>query len=194
MARPAKRDLSVFHELNAHEKLTGKKTPWKERYELIVSQFPSTTRVDWEKAFRDVDLWGRVIRDIMRVDQASETHTGPGPRPVLDEASSYDRLRQLMGEDYSYAPFQETFQILAGNRSLRNLASKIGISYGMVNRLLKGDREPDLWLLEQIAKVFNKEPSFFVEYRTAFILGALGDQLDKSPETSVDLYKKIARR
>lgn len=194
MTKPAKKDLSTFHNLNAQEKETGKKVPWKERYELILKEFPSVEAVQWERAFRDIDLWGRVIKDILRVDQSAETRTGPGPRPVLDEEHSRDRLRQLMGEDFSYAPFRETFQWLAANRSLRHLATKIGISYVMIHRLLTGERQPDLWQMEQIAKAFNKEPSYFVEYRTSYILGALASQLDKSPETSVDLYKKLSRR
>lgn len=194
MPRASKKDLSVFHELNAKEKAEGKKTPWKERYDLIVQHFPSVVNIQWAKAFAaDIELFGRIHKDILRVDQSADTRSGPGPRPVLDEENSRDRLRQLLGQDYSYVPFREAFAALAGPRSLRHLASKTGISYVMIHRLLNGERDPDLWMLEQIAEAFNKHPSYFIEYRNAYILGALGDQLDKSPETSVDLYKKMTR-
>jgi len=183
-----KRNLEIFHEYNKE-----KKTPWKERYDLIVSQFPSVTSIDWAKSFsQDIDLFGRIHRDIMRIDQVNQK-TGPGPRPVLDEKTGWNRLQQIRGEDFSDFPFRETFRSLSGTRSLRHIATKVGISYVMVHRLLNGDREPDLWLLEQIAIAFKKHPSFFVEYRIAYILGAFGDQLDRSPETSIDLYKLLSR-
>lgn len=193
MARTGeRRDLTVFKELNGTETRAKKKIPWQERYKVIKTQFPSVDRLDWAEAFKNVDLFGRVLRDILRIDQSLDNRTGPGPRPVLDEKRARDRLRQLLGEDFSYTYFSETFGQLCGDRSIRSVAAKVGFSPKLVFLLKHGQREPDLWVLEQVARAFNKDPSYFVEYRTAFIVSALCDQMDKSPETTVDLYKKMS--
>lgn len=193
MARTVeKRDLTVFDDLNERESVAKKKIPWQERYLIIKEQFPSIDRLNWAEAFKNVDLFGRVLRDILRIDQSLDSRTGPGPRPVLDEKRARERLRQLLGQDFSYSPFGETFDVMTAGRSMRGMAAKTGLSVKMIFQLKHGEREPDLYIMEQIAKAFNKDPSYFVEYRTAFIISALCDQMDKSPETTVDLYKKLS--
>jgi transcriptional regulator with XRE-family HTH domain len=166
--------------------------PWDERIQIINEQFPSTVHLDWCRAFEDVELFGRILRDILKVDQTPPGRSGP--RPVLDRDAATRRLRQFMRSDYSSLSFQETFQLLAGDRSHRALAAKIGIDRNMVQKLLAGSREPDIPLMEMIARAFKKDPSYFVEYRTAYVLGALGDKMQSAPETTIDLYKKLKPR
>lgn len=190
MGRPPRPQLDVFTAINAEEKRTETKLPWKERYAIIQDNFSSATRLDWAEAFKDMDLFGRLIKDILRIDQ-NDMHTGPGPRPVLDQSRSRDRLRQLMGEDYSYEPFLVAFGVLAGQRSVRHLAAKVGLGKHITHDLLAGRRPPDLYALEQIAGGFDKSPSYFMEYRIAYVLEALGSHMELSPETTVDLYKKL---
>lgn len=189
MARPPKPQLEPFLALNSEEKRTSVKASWKQRYVLIQENFPASVRLDWAEAFKDVDLFGRLFKDILRIDQNSNRH-GVGPR-VVDENTSRERLRQLMGEDFSYEPFSTAFPALAGRRSVRNLAAKIGLGKHMTHDLILGRKSPDLYTLEQIAYSFGKDPSYFLEYRIAYVLGALGDHMELSPETTVDLYKKL---
>lgn len=193
MARTSTRpELQPFIELNEKEKREGKKTPWKERYALIKTHFPIVAQIDWRKAFiADDDLYGRVWRDILRVDQANEVNAGQGPRPALDPQRARERLRQLMGNDYSHLPFDEAFSVLAGDRSIRNLARKIGMSVSATWNLKNGHKEPDLYDLELIAKSFGKEPSYFLEYRMAYIIGAMADQMMLAPEMTVDMYREL---
>ena len=43
------------------------KMPWKERYQLIVSVFPSVETLDWNEVFRaDPAILGRIVNDIIR--------------------------------------------------------------------------------------------------------------------------------
>lgn len=191
MARVPRPEVQAFIQINKEEKAAGKKMPWKDRYALILEHFPIADRLDWKEALRDVDLYGRVLKDILRMDQANEEWAGPGPRPVLDQQRARERLRQFMGDDYSYLPFREAFDVLAGDRSIRHLANKIGFGAHNTWNLKNGHKEPDLYTLEVIAKAFNKDPSYFVEYRIAYVLGALGDQMSTNPEMTVDLYRKL---
>lgn len=192
MARTIKAELLPFIELNKIEKEQGKKVPWGERYALICSHFPSAERLDWRQAFKDIDVWGRVIYDMLWQDQKEEWD-GVGIRPGFDMPRGREKLRQWMGNDYSFVPFTQAFCTLAGNRSYRHLASKLNISAHYVWKLKNGTSQPDLYMMERIAVAFKKEPSYFLEYRIAYILGAIGDQMDLAPEISVDLYRQISR-
>lgn len=193
MGRTVRAELQPFIELNAQEKAEGIKIPWKERYGLICAHFPSAERLDWRLAFKDIDVWGRVIYDMLWQDQKEEWD-GKGPRPSFDLQRGREKLRQWMGNDYAYGPFIEAFGTLAADRSYRHLASKLGMSAHYVWKLKNGTSTPDLYTLEKIARAFRKDPSYFREYRIAYVLGAIGDQMDMAPEISVDLYRKINRR
>lgn len=179
-------DLTPFEEINSLGKV-----PWAKRLELIQEQFPTSLRLDWHQAFEDVDLFGRILRDILKVDQSEPGRSGP--RPVLDRKKAQQRLRQFMGRDFSEFPFQEAFRTLAAGRSVRQLATKTGIDRNMIQKLLTGQKDPDLYFLEEIAKAFDKHPSYFLEYRMAFVIGALSEKMAASPEITVDLYKRLRR-
>src|SRR5688500_1790328 len=157
-----KHDLSVFQEANKN------KIPLQERQKLIAEKFPDTKDFNWKKAFdNDLDLFARIIRDILKLDQAQPGR--PGPRPSIDYGDGVRRLRQFMGQDYALLPFHEAFRILAGDRSVRSLASKLGIDRNQVHRLLTGKVYPGLYDIEVVAKAFGKHPSYFLEYRIQYI-------------------------
>jgi len=170
----------------------SEKMPWSKRTEMIHEHFPPTVHLDWVRAFNDVELFGRILRDILKVDQTPAGRSGP--RPVLDRKVATERLRQFQRSDFSLLPFRETFVMLAEGKSQRGLAAKIGIERSMVQKLLAGTRDPDLYLIKLIALSFKKHPSFFVEYRAAYVLGALEMRMMNSPETTIDLYKKLQPR
>lgn len=185
MSRRARVDTSKFEALG--------KVPWSKRLELINQEFPSTVQMDWVRAFSDdVDLYGRILRDIFKVDQAKPGRSGP--RPVLDRDLAMERLKQFKREDYSEFEFRDAFAVLAAGMSHRGLEAKTGLNRNMIQKLLAGKREPDIPLMEQIAKAFKKNPAYFLEYRTAYILGALAQKMDASPEMSIDLYNRLNPR
>ena len=193
MTRTARAELLPFIELNEREKAQGFKVPWSERYALICEHFPTADKLDWNQAFNDVEVFGRLIYDILWQDQKEEWD-GKGLRPVFSQPRARQRLTQYLGNDYSYVPFTQAFSTLAGTRSIRHLASKVGVSPHFAWNLKKGVSQPDLHTIEKIAKAFKKDPSYFLEYRISYILGALGAQMDLLPEVTVDIYRKISRR
>lgn len=192
MGRTVRADLRPFIELNEQEKLQGTKVDWAARYALICAHFPTAERLDWREAFKDTDVWGRVVYDMLEQDQKAEWD-GKGKRPPFDLARGKEKLRQWMGNDYSFEPFTPAFRTLVGNRSYRHIASKLGVSPHYAWKLKNGTSQPDLYTMERIAIAFKKHPSYFLEYRISYVLGALGDQMDQAPEMSVDLYRQISR-
>lgn len=167
------------------------KMPWTERKKLIHEQFPSTVNLNWKKAFdKDVDLFTAILRDVLKVDQDSGGR--PGPRPVLPHADAVRSYRRLMGDDFSTLPFAETFGLLIGTRSVRAVAHKTGLSRSQVHRLRRGEADPDLFEMEQVARGFGKQPSYFLEYRTAYIAGALLSRMEGLPESTIDMYRRLS--
>ncbi len=167
-----------------------KKASWTQKSTQIKKQYPSIDNVDWFKAFTDdIDLFGRIIRDILKQEAASPRHSGP--RPALDYDSAKQRLAQLMGRDYSLDPFPVALKTLGAGRSYRHIALKTGLNRNTIYRLLTGEMEPDGVTMEIIAKAFDKNPSYFIEYRMDGIMAALENHMMKAPELTIDIYRKI---
>jgi hypothetical protein len=172
------------------EEIFAVKMPWAERQRLIEAAFPSTAQLSWEKAFKnDTALFGEVLRGILKYDQARKGK--PGPRPVAKREDSEARLLQFMGEDYSIDPMPEALRNLKGDLSLRGLCAKTGLDYNVIFRLIHGKIAPDVMHMTQIAEAFGKHPSYFLEYRIAFVVAALVAKMEEWPESSIVSYRKL---
>lgn len=176
------KDLSEFSEL--------RKVAWEARAERIRNRFDSVDQLDWNVALeRDIDLFGRVLRDILKLEQAVPGR--PGPRPSLDTNSAIRRMMQLLGHDFSIQRFPEALRILADDRSVRALAHKVQLDRNTVYRLLQGQIEPDGFHMRMCADAFSKHPSYFVEWRILYITAAITRRLEWSPEASIGVFRRL---
>jgi len=172
--------------------MTKTKTSWVTRAQAIKKRFPATASYDWRKAFADdIELFGRIVRDILKFERAAPGR--PGPRPALEEDIARRKVRQYLGQDYSELPFKDAFAALKGDRSIRNLAQKCGLEKSMTLRLLQGKVEPDGYILTQVAEAFGKSPSYFLEWRLAYIVNAIVERIQDVPEANIGLYRKLRR-
>ena len=177
-------------DLSAFEQATKEKAPWDRRAAMISAQFNSVDQLSWRKAFQtDIDLFGRLVKDILKLDQAQPGR--PGPRPALDYEQGVARLRQYMGQDYSLDGFRDSLKHLANGRSIRSLARKTGLSKNHIHRLMTGEMQPDAYAMRQIADAFGKHPSYFLEWRSMWIACAIVDRVTLNPEASIALYRKM---
>lgn len=166
------------------------KMPWRERYQLIVSVFPSVENLDWNEVFRaDPAILGRIVNDIIKQEQARPGT--PGKRPALDPEVASQRIRELSGEDYSLLPFEQAFNNLKGDRSVRHVASMVGLDKSMVHKLLTGKTHPTMEQMEKIAAGFKKQPGYFHEYRVAYVLSMMFALMDDGPESAIVQYRKL---
>lgn len=158
--------------------------------EAIRAQFPSLNSLDWEKAFReDTELYGRVWRDILKVDQAVVGR--PGPRPALDPQKAGQRYLQLTDDDFTMEPFAKAVRVLSKGMSLRRLAALTGLNKDLLHQLTLGKRQPDSYELEIVATAFGRRPSYFLEYRIGYVLSMVHAHMLKYPESSVGPYLKV---
>lgn len=179
--------------MDAFDEMNAVKTAWGDRSKVIKDLYPSTALLDWYEVFyQDPVILGRIVNDIIKLDQSRSGK--PGKRPSLDEEGASDRLRKLRDDDHTTLPFVDAFRLLMADRSVRAMAAKVDIDKSFVHRLMKGDADPTLEIMEKISKAFNKHPSYFVEYRIGYVLAMIDHKLMQSPETSVVLYNKLIGR
>jgi hypothetical protein len=186
-----RRDLSAFDEDNAHWRALKKRVPWEDRLKLIEQEFPGALTADFNVVLRDNDIFARVLKDVLKVDQIEPGRAGP--RPNLDYERGMRTWREMTGQDFSEQPFTEAFKLLARNDSFTVMARKTRISRSRVVRLWHGLIPPTVDDLRDIASAYGKKPAFFAEYRSEFILAAIAARLSVETEMTIALYRKLVR-
>lgn len=179
--------LEPFEELNARES----KVPWADRYELIKKQFPSVENLDWSKVFRsDPTIMGSILNDIIKVEVAPPGR--PGKRPALEKKQAREILSQYQGEDYTLLPFAKALNRLKNTLSVRQLARKISMSPSYCYNLMSGYKDPSIEDMTLVAGAFDKHPSYFYEYRVAFVSAVMAERINYAPESSIIYYERTA--
>lgn len=186
-----RRDLSAFDDDNSHWRTLKKRVPWDDRLKLIEHEFPGALKADFNVILRDNDVFARVLKDILKVDQIEPGRAGP--RPNLDYDRGMQTWREMTGQDFSERPFTEAFKLLTRNDSFAVVARKAHISKPRVHRLWHGLIPPTVEDLRYIAAAYGKKPAFFAEYRSEFIIAAVAARLSSETEMTIALYRKLVR-
>lgn len=184
------RDFVRFAEDNIKWKALRKRVPWEERLQMIHEEFPGTRDPDWNQILRDPDVFARILRDVLKVDQIEVGRAGP--RPNLDVERGMRTWSEFRG-DYSELPFVDAFRILVNGNSQRAIARKTSISKTRILRLQQGDDRPNMDDLRAIAEAYDKKPAYFVEYRAEYIIAAVATRLSDEHELTAALYRKLVQ-
>lgn len=181
MRGPEREELGLFK---------GSRANWSERKTMINRSFPSTASLDWEVVFRsDPEILGQIINDILKVDSAVPGK--PGKRPALEGRAAEERLRRIVGDDYTALPFRDAVYALLGTRSVLWLSNKTGIHRSLLYKIMTGKSEPSIEVIRDISVALDKSPSYFAEYRIEFILNYLAFRLNSMPDATVAFYLKV---
>ena len=184
-------DLSPFIEDNERWRNAKRKVPWEDRREMIDEHFPNVRDADWNVVLRDDAIFGRLLRDILKIDQIEPERKGP--RPSLDYDRGMQSWRELTGQDFSELPFAQAFRVLTRGHSTRVIARRTAISPTRVHRLLHGEDKPTIEDYRLIAGAYNKKPAFFAEYRAEYILSAMAARLEDQHEMTIAIYRKLVK-
>jgi hypothetical protein len=170
------------------------KLNWEETVMRLYQELPQTRSVDWSSVFRnDPKILGSLINDIIKVSVSQKGR--PGKRSAGSEEEVAADFLKLTDSDYSDYPFHLALKYAMGKKSLRQTALVSGVDKMIVHRFLNNKGPgPTIAQMEDLAKALKKDPSYFVEYRAAYICNSLYKMLCDNPENSVVFYKKIKGR
>lgn len=170
--------------------MAEQKLPWSKRREIIKKQFPSIDRLDWQAVFKqDPAVAGKIINDILKADVAEPGR--PGKRPSLDNTEARIRVNQIRDDDYTVEAFHRAATLLKGDRSIRHFSNTTGINKDVLVKLLKGSMEPTIEHMEKMAKGVKRHPSYFLEYRIAYVTKILVERMNQYPEASIVQYTRV---
>jgi DNA-binding phage protein len=168
-----------------------KSEEWKQALATALERYPKLEELDWLGELQDdVNITGRIIGDILKLQRAEEDPHRRGRRAVPNV--SREQLWALF-EAYSTEPFFPTLEKLSEGKTMGQVAIKVGLSKMTLYRYRRGEAGPGMEILEQVAKAYNKSPFYFLEYRAMFIGQLIEDALINNPQRSISLLKQVAR-
>jgi transcriptional regulator with XRE-family HTH domain len=186
------RNLSPFVLDNQHWRNQHRRIPWDERVKLIEQQFPGIRDADWNVVLKDPDILGRLLKDILKVDQIEPGRAGP--RPNLDYERGMQAWLEMTGQDYCELPFVRALRILTKGQAVRVVARKANVTKTRMDRLMRGVDRPSADDLRSIAEAYGKKPAFFAEYRAEYVTAAIVGRLSVEPEMTTAIYVNLVRR
>lgn len=178
--------IAPFRKMNDSDK----KVSWADRYSVIKEQFPSVEKLDWNKVFRaDPTIMGNILNDIIKVEVAPKGR--PGKRPALTREEAKEFWSKYQRADYTVEPFAKALNQLKGTTSIRQMARKVSMSPSHAYNLMTGRNQPKVEDMELVAAAYNKHPSYFYEYRVAFVAASMSERIDYAPESSIIYYERV---
>lgn len=127
------------------------------------------------------DAYGTVKDEEER--QAGTRRTGNRRAPR--RASLDEVMATIFPDRYSMDPFPLAMEKLLAGRSQRAFAKKVPMHQMTLSRLMRGHYEPDLEMLERIAKAAKVTPAYFLEWRAEYISRVLANVFRQRPNLSV---------
>lgn len=158
---------------------------WDRKIHDLRETYPEIRNIDWARLVStEPEIFRGIAGDVAKVgvDKKAKPHSAT--------AQAY---AQLINTDYSELPFVEALNILWGDRSINDMTHKTKISKELIYRMKRGLRHPSFEEMEQIARSFGKDPSFFLEYRIGKVLAAIDVYLRRSPEVATVWHSKVVK-
>lgn len=190
-------DLEVFDKDNKKWKRRSKTVPLGARHALASEVFPSIRTLDWHDALKTDEegvpeaVFSMLLRDIFKLDAAPAGRDGP--RAELTYAQQVRAWRKATGQDYSEQPFALAFENLIQDDPMSVVAQRCFISKTRIFRLLRDQEPPTVEDMRMIAKAYDKDPSYFHEYRVEFVLAAMARRLDDDPDQAAVVFRRLVR-
>lgn len=170
----------------------------KADYENAKNLYPSCgmNEADWIEAFnRNSDIMWAIVGDIYdAVKTEQEKDAGlrrMGRRPARHGSSMDEVYATVFPPRYTMDPFPLALEKLVDGRSQRQFAMRVPCDQGTLCRLLSGQAQPNLELMERIAVVAKVPAHYFVEYRALLIGNMVTRQLMEQPNIGITAIKRL---
>ena len=170
----------------------------KANFEKAKEMYPSTAmnEAQWLEVFdRNPDIMWTIIGDIYDVVKAEEDREkgirSMGRRPARKGVSLEQLYATIFPPTYSQDPFPVALKHLIGDRSQRQFAMKIPCNQSTLSRMLAGQMNPDLTMLERIAAAGKVNPHYFVEWRAMYLGQLLTRVFTDRPNMSITALRNV---
>lgn len=167
-------------------------------YDRARELYPSVTMGEqqWIDAFdRNPDIMWAIVGDVYDAVKTEEEKAAGirrmGRRPARQSSSMQEVYATVFPTVYSSDPFPEALVKLLNGRSQRAFAAKIPCNQATISRLLSGQLQPDLIMLERVAAAAKVPPYFFLEYRAQVIGYMVTKILTEKPNMSIAAMKHV---
>ncbi len=160
----------------------SKKQELHEKITNLKNDMPELQEINWSKLIgNNPEILETIVSGIVKVD---------GQHRKVANADRSRRINQMYSQEFSEKKFKDAFIILCGKDSLRITANKTNISYSHIFQLKSGNANPTIPMMESIASAYNRQPSYFLEYRIHFILESMSNFLSQNPEIATTWFGK----
>lgn len=150
----------------------------------------------WLAAFdSNPDIMWSILADIYNVVKDEEEREAGkkrmGRRPTRAASSIDELMNTVMPAQFDQEPFPEALRKLLIGKSQTQFARRVPCAQSTVSRLLSGEMEPDIVMLERVAVAAKVPPHFFIEYRAAYVSQLVQRVLTERPNLGVKVFKRL---
>lgn len=163
---------------------------WDAAVASATERYPVLAHADFDVYLSHPGLLGEILRDLLRHEHADGVSRNRVTPEVEDGLA---QLQMFMGDGYSTDPFPKALAVCTRNASERAIAHRTGISKSQMHRLAAGTVQPTLFELEAIAKAWKRPPEWFAAYRAIVLVQMVQAELERHPERSAALIRRIRR-
>lgn len=138
---------------------------------------------------------GKMLYDIydeVKAEEERAAGTHKMGRRAKRQAVSIDELFNVVfPPQYDNEALPVALKRFMGNQSQAQFARKIPVSQPVLSRILSGEYQPNLELIERIADACDIQPWFFPEWRALFLGDLVTNALLQRPHLSITALKRV---
>lgn len=195
--RPAQeiRQARRAHLASLIEAEVSPETPGEANLDRAKAMFPAPSDEDLVNYLgKRTDVLHAMLGDIYIVttyDNLKKAGNGRDGRRTMPSNANLPDLWDMITPRYSQHPFGLAVKELIGERSLRQFAGKVPMDHRELSRMIRGASSVTPYVMEQIAKAANVQPSFFLEYRIGYVQTMLAEVMAAKPNLSVQVFRRL---
>lgn len=160
---------------------------------------------EWTQHYEaNPDVLTKMLGDLYRTYKSEEakragTANPSGGRRRAHINGNLDELWSVVTPRFSMLPFDQAFAELKGERSLRAYATKCGIDFKRLSKLVKMSQGSlksftvtlTRYDLEAIAKAGGVHPAFFLEWRLMIVQDLIAEVFTRQPNLSISILRTL---
>lgn len=157
---------------------------------------PYVEDADWSELLEgNPEVLHRIIADaydvVLRDEEKANGIKRSGRRPKPSQVPLGEVVGKVFPQQYSNLPFTKALEDLVSGRSQRQFARRVPCNQATLSKLLRGQYEPDMSMMERLALAGGQGPWYFREWRAQYVGALVTDALMSNPSTGVQAVRAL---